>query len=62
MTSLARFTAMQRSPSNLISKVHFSPTGSTVTGLHCIGSMNVALCDSELVDDRLNICFESLTQ
>ena len=39
VTAEPRFRAMQRYPSNLISKVHFSFAGSVVTGLHCIGSM-----------------------
>ena len=36
------------SPSNLISKVHFSPTGSALTGLNCIGSMRQVPYTSEL--------------
>ena len=37
---MVEVTAMQRQPSSLISKVHFSPAGSAVTGLHWIGSMD----------------------
>jgi hypothetical protein len=42
VTSFPRFTAMQRYPSNLISKIHFSFNGNAVTGLHSMGSTNAA--------------------
>jgi hypothetical protein len=39
-TLLREWQAPTSFPPNAISKVHFSPAGSAVTGLHCIGSMN----------------------